>query len=93
MNVQNNKAAPHCLFLTMISRHIIPQSGISENLAKGVTQLNAVNNARTKVTVLLVMLPAVHGKDNIHFLAETKQYLEVENFLKGAKEVKYLLDY
>eukprot|EP00957_Ditylum_brightwellii_P032421 2456764-Ditylum_brightwellii.AAC.1 len=62
-------------------------------LAKGATQLNAANNVGTKTNALLIKLLAVHGKDNINVFAETRQHLEIENFPKGAKEMKDLLAY
>eukprot|EP00957_Ditylum_brightwellii_P101588 7742089-Ditylum_brightwellii.AAC.1 len=62
-------------------------------LAKGTTQLNAMHDVSTKAKELLIKLLAVHGKDNINAFAKTKQCLEVENFPKGAKEMKDLLAY
>eukprot|EP00957_Ditylum_brightwellii_P162371 12363904-Ditylum_brightwellii.AAC.1 len=62
-------------------------------LAKGATQLNAANNSGTKRKALLTKLLIVHGKDSINIFAETKQCLEIDNFLKGAKETKDLLMY
>eukprot|EP00957_Ditylum_brightwellii_P027813 2103083-Ditylum_brightwellii.AAC.1 len=62
-------------------------------LAKGATQLTAANDVDTKTKFLLIKLLAVHGKDNINVFAETKRCLEVENFPKGAKEIKDLLAY
>eukprot|EP00957_Ditylum_brightwellii_P166020 12640071-Ditylum_brightwellii.AAC.1 len=61
-------------------------------LAKGATQLNAANNVGTKTKALLIKLLAVHGKDNINVFAETKQCLKIENFPKGTKETKDLLE-
>eukprot|EP00957_Ditylum_brightwellii_P076786 5836443-Ditylum_brightwellii.AAC.1 len=60
-------------------------------LAKETAQLNTSNKVSTKAKALVIKLLAVHGKDNINVFAETKQHLEVENFPKGAKEVKDLL--
>eukprot|EP00957_Ditylum_brightwellii_P149326 11372604-Ditylum_brightwellii.AAC.1 len=62
-------------------------------LAKGETQLNAANDIGMKTKALLIKLPAAHGKDNMNVFAETKQYLEIENFPKGTKETKDLLVY
>eukprot|EP00957_Ditylum_brightwellii_P113238 8635473-Ditylum_brightwellii.AAC.1 len=62
-------------------------------LAKGASQCNAVNDVGTKARALLIELLAIHGKGNINVFAEIKQCLEVENFPKGAKEVKDLLAY
>eukprot|EP00957_Ditylum_brightwellii_P202090 15328529-Ditylum_brightwellii.AAC.1 len=61
--------------------------------AKGASQLNAGKDVGTKAKALLIKLLSVHRKDNLNVFAETKQCLEVENFLKGAKEVKDLLVY
>eukprot|EP00957_Ditylum_brightwellii_P206808 15350092-Ditylum_brightwellii.AAC.1 len=62
-------------------------------LAKGATQLNTANNVGTKMKALLIKLLIVLGKANINVFAETKQHLEIENFPKGAKEVKDLQAY
>ena len=62
-------------------------------LAKGTTQLNAANNMGTKAKALLIILLAVHDKDNINVFAKMKQCLEVENFPEWAEEVKDLLAY
>eukprot|EP00957_Ditylum_brightwellii_P148080 11274130-Ditylum_brightwellii.AAC.1 len=62
-------------------------------LAKGATQLNAANYVGTKTEALPIKLLIVHDKDNINVFAETKQHLEIENFPKGAKEMKDILVY
>eukprot|EP00957_Ditylum_brightwellii_P206767 15349880-Ditylum_brightwellii.AAC.1 len=62
-------------------------------LAKDATQLNTANNIGTKTKALLIKLMTVYGKDTINIFAETKQCLEIENFPKGAKEMKDLLVY
>eukprot|EP00957_Ditylum_brightwellii_P097084 7393285-Ditylum_brightwellii.AAC.1 len=70
-------------------------------MAKGASQLNGANKVGNKVghkvgnkvKALLIKLLAIYGKDNINVLSKIRRRLEVENFLKIAREVKDLLAY